>query len=358
MKLRSLRSIPGIQVHFADEARCIASRGLNIVRSDDRGVNWREFCRLPSGPVNAALQRVGLYQRMVRGGVNTVIPVESYAAEHWVAIATGKLYLLQPETKRAQSFWHIPRGRRPLRRGMSTLGKQIFVGEYFSNPQRDDVHIYRLTLDHGGADVKTDSLYCFPAGAIRHIHTVDPDPHSGKLWISTGDNDAECMIIVLDPQTGATQTIGQGSQMWRSVSFAFRPDAVYWGSDDPMGVNQIWRYDRASGRIAAIGEVKGPVYYNACLQDYIIFATTVEDGDGHQDGYGRLYGVNLLNPSSSRCVIELLKRPKDQWHSRYFGYGLFEFAEGCAGGNRFWVTAKGFRGGLSSTLFEVSESSQ
>ena len=355
MKLRALHSIPGIQVHFADDDRCIASRGLNIVRSDDRGVNWREFCRLPSGPANAALQRVGLYQRLVRGGVNTIAPFESYAAENWVAIAAGKLYLLQPDAKYGQPFWSISRGRRPLRRGMSTLGQQIFVGEYFSNPERDDVHIYRLTLDPNGTEAKTESLYCFPAGSIRHVHTVDPDPHSGKLWVSTGDEDAECRIMILDPQSGTAEIVGQGGQMWRSVSFAFRPEAVYWGSDDPLGANQIWRYDRATKQTTAIGEVKGPVYYNACLQDYIVFATTVEDGDGHQDGYGRLYGVNLLNPRAGLDVVELLKRPKDHWHSRYFGYGLFEFAEGRAHGNNFWVTAKGFRGGLSSTLFEILE---
>lgn len=266
MKLNYLRSIPGIQVHYADTKHCIASRGLNIVRSDDQGDNWREVWRLPSTPIQAALQRIGLYQRLVRGGINTIIPFEAQTLDRWVAISGGKLYLLQQGNRLAEPFWSIPRGRRPLRRGMSAIGNEIFIGEYFSNSERDSVHIYRLTFGDDKKEttnsVAVESIYSFPPKSIRHVHTVDPDPHSGKLWVSTGDEDAECMIIVLDPQTGLTQTIGQGGQKWRSVSFAFRPEAVYWGSDDPLGINEIWRYDRVTQEITAVGEVKGPVYYN------------------------------------------------------------------------------------------------
>ena len=144
--------------------------------------------------------------------------------------------------------------------------------------------------------------------------------------------------------------------MWRTVSFAFRPDAVYWGTDNHLGENQIWRYDRRQKSIKAVADVIGPVYYNTNLNDYIVFGATVEKGEGQQDGFGRLYALTIHeNPEQIR-VTELLRKRKDRMHPRYFGYGVFEFAEGNLSGNRFWITPKGFSGPEESLLCEIDES--
>ena len=48
----------------------------------------------------------------------------------------------------------------------------------------------------------------------------------------------------------------------------------------------------AQERTHIVGDVVGPVYYNICLDDFIVFGTTIEKGEGDQDGYGRLYAID------------------------------------------------------------------
>ena len=371
MKINVVRKIPGLQVHHASGNHCIASRGLLVVQSEDQGYNWRELCRIPAASkmttpktmtsLSASLQRIGLYRRLVRGGIHAIRPIQNASGTEWVAVASRQLYHIQDEGQSvsrgapyrgaASQLWDIPRGRRPLRRGLSVVEKQLFIGEYWANAERDSVYIYRIDTDSG----QSHRFYEFPPHSVRHIHTVDVDPYAGKLWVSTGDADPECKITLIDPKTGAATILGEGSQTWRTVSFAFRPDAVYWGTDNHLGKNQIWRYDRIHKTIQSIVGVVGPVYYNVNLSDYILFGTTMEKGEGQQDGFGRLYGLKIHeNPAEIRTT-ELLRSRKDRMHPRYFGYGVFEFAEGCVGGNRFWLTPKGFVGREQSLLCEIEE---
>jgi hypothetical protein len=226
------------------------------------------------------------------------------------------------------------------------LGNEVLLGEYWSNAQREAVNIYAIEV----ATQQRRILYRFPAGAVRHVHTVSRERYADGLWISTGDEDAECMIARLDPRTSQLEVVGQGSQKWRTASLAFRPDAVYWGTDSPEGENQVWRFDRETGETRAVGSVRGPVYYNVCLDNHVVFGTTQELGEGQQDGFGRLYAL-----ADDNRLVEVWRQKKDLWHPRLFGYGVFEFAEGYLAGNRFWVTAKGFRSGLSSALFHLKD---
>lgn len=333
-----------MQVHYADLTQTIAAAGLHLQLNLAKIPSWRKIATLPASIAQKILQRNVLLSRLTRGGVHAVLPVSESGQTSWLAVAERQVFKISAGGGVA-SLFVIPRGRRPLRRGLSVVNEHLYLGEYWSNSQREAAHIYKIHIPSGEKEI----FYTFPAGSIRHIHTVDKDPYSQNLWVSTGDEDAECRLVLLHAQTGETVTLGEGSQKWRVVSFAFRPEAVYWGTDDHQGKNVIWRYDRASGQTRPIGQVVGPVYYNTVLDDVIVFGTTMEKGEGQQDGYGRLYAVDTQDN-----VQEIWKVRKDRWSAHWFGYGVFEFAEGSLGGRQFWVTAKGFSGGLRSILFELT----
>ncbi len=342
VKLKQLVTLPGVQVHYADPDNCIASAGLSLCLSDDAGHNWQEVARIPAPLLRKTGQSSVLFNRLVRGGIHAVLPAGNHS---WLVVAERQIFLISADGS-VRSLCAISRGRRPLRRGLCVVDEYLYLGEYWSNPERNAAHIYKIHISTGEQIV----FYTFFPGTIRHIHTVDKDPYSQNLWVSTGDEDAECRLLLLDAQTGQAEIVGQGGQKWRVVSFAFRPRAVYWGTDNHRGQNDIWRYDRASGQTHKIGQVVGPVYYNTVLDDAIIMGTTMEKGEGQQDGYGRLYAIDAQDN-----IREIWKAKKDRWSAHWFGYGVFEFAEGCVGGNKFWLTAKGFTGGLRSILFELTD---
>lgn len=341
MKLVTHQVISNFQVHYASTFGYIGSQRLNIWSVDGRD-DEPLLAKIPAPMFRQQALRIELGARLLRGGIHTVLPLEG-KSKAWVVIAEKQIFVIS-HVGEVFSLYSIPRGRRPLRRGWCVIENDVFIGEYWANPERTAVNIYKINIPTG----EVETFYQFPAQTVRHVHTVDKDPYSNQLWVSTGDEDAECKILLLDAMTREETLLGEGAQKWRTVSFAFRPDSVYWGTDNHLGENAIWRYDRVTKQITKVADVVGPVYYNSCVDDAIIFGTTMEKGEGQQDGYGRLYAVD-----HNHTIHEVWKAKKDHWSAHYFGYGVFEFAEGTAGKNRFWVTAKGFKGGLQSILFEL-----
>lgn len=343
--------VSGVQVHYWDGQQCIGSRNLDLVESLDQGTTWRVLCYLPSPIYKPLLLKFDLYRRLVRGGIHSVLPIKHIKDHGYIIVAEGQIYWVSSNGRQVKDIFKILHGRRPLRRGLCVIGNTIIMGEYWGNKNREPVSIYSIHVDNRWLeDCRIERLYQFKKNTIRHVHTIQQDPFSNRLWISTGDNDSECMIALLDRETGKMEVVGNGIQKWRTLSFAFRPQTVYWGTDNHLGENQIWCLDRLTGTTQMVGEVTGPVYYNACLEKYIVFGTTMEKGEACQDGFGRLYAVDVYGN-----IKEIWKKKKDIWDARLFGYGIFEFAEGHPGNNRFWVTAKGLEGGMQSILFELSE---
>lgn len=351
MKIEAIRMVSGVQVHYSDEKQCIGSKNLYIIESHDQGKTWRVFCHLPAPIYKSLLLKFPLYSRLVRGGIHSILPMKHTKDTGYIVAAEGQIYWVSSNGQEAKGIFKIQNGRRPLRRCLCVIGNTVIIGEYWGNKNREPVSIYSIHIDDNRIeDCRIERLYQFNNNTIRHVHAIQQDPFGNRLWISTGDNDSECMIALLDRKTGTMEIVGKGSQKWRTLSFAFRPQTVYWGTDNHLGENQIWCFDRLTGTVQIVGEVIGPVYYNTCLEEYIIFGTTMEKGEARQDGFGRLYAVDVYGH-----VKEIWKKKKDIWNARLFGYGVFEFAEGHPENNRFWVTTKGFDGRMQSILFEIGE---
>ena len=72
-----------------------------------------------------------------------------------------------------------------------------YGGDYWANPNKIEANINSINL------LKLyEVLFQFNNNSVRHIHTVQPDPYTGLLWVSTGDEDAECKICLIDPDIG------------------------------------------------------------------------------------------------------------------------------------------------------------
>jgi hypothetical protein len=339
--LKLCRTLHDGQVHYANGERLVASFGMVLRISEDAGISWRSLATLPVPfPVKVAC-RFDLCRRLFREGIHGVIPAGD-EGRLWLAIARRQVYRIDAAQGNVTHLWSIQRGRRPLPRGWAVVGEHLFVGDYFGNPDREAVRIYRIQIPTGRWNV----FYEFPARAVRHVHVVQYDSRLHRLWVATGDEDAECSIGMLCPDTGKMTRVGGGSQDWRVVSLAMTDQAVYWGTDNHTGHNRIWKLPHGQEHPVALGNVIGPVYYHGWLNGRIVFATTVEKGEGQQDSYGRLYSVD----ANDRISL-IGEYRKDLWSPKFFGYGVMEFAQGDVDGRQLWVTLKGYRGGLRSVQF-------
>lgn len=337
MRLEVDRTEVGLAVQYADSNLALATRGPEILISTGDDYRWRSHVVLRGG-WRIEQRGIDSVERLARRGIQFIKHVGD---DTFITLYNGNLYRFNTRNTKSRHLWSLVRGRRILRNGACVAGSDVLIGDYWQNKGRSDVRVHQIDLSTGAARV----FLTFPENKIRHIHLIQRDPYTGRLWIGTGDMDHECLLLQVDPSDPRLQTVGGGSQKWRAVSLVFGEGSLMWGSDNHEGSNAIYRYDRATGNVEELAPVIGPVYYAVTRGSTTIFGTTVEKGEGEQDGIGRIYAL-----TSSGELHEVLAQRKDAWPARFFGYGVFEFADGPGRRDAFWVTLRGFRGGLRSIL--------
>ena len=110
---------------------------------------------------------------------------------------------------------------------------------------------------------------------VRHVHSVQADPYTGAIWLTTGDSGAGCGIGRL--HDGTFQRLGSGDQRWRAVELAFTPEGVLWGMDS---VYEREKPIFAVDRTAFDTDDPDPRRVHT-LDSSVYYATTVETDDAH-----------------------------------------------------------------------------
>jgi hypothetical protein len=139
----------------------------------------------------------------------------------------------------------------------------IYFGEYTTDREAHPVCIWKSS-DEGRTWRKA---FEFPAGAIRHIHTVQVDPHDGALWVGTGDRNEECYVGASDDGAASFRWIARGAQTYRTCGFVFFPEVVLWGMDADHKSNRVIRLDREKGTIDSGAELPGVTFYHQKLDE-------------------------------------------------------------------------------------------
>ncbi|MCF8030502.1 MAG: hypothetical protein K9K39_06370 [Desulfohalobiaceae bacterium] len=327
-------------VHVVAEGALWASSGETVYTGDAHGRGMTALGRA-GRLVTDRLARFALVKRLLRLGIHKMIRLQSGTL---LVVCRGNIYRWDGSQHGFARVHTLRFGRRPLHLTEDGQGN-VYYGEYWTNDARREVRLWQGT--HDGR--RWNPVYTFHPGAIRHIHAVLYDPFGDLLWIATGDHDQECAIGYSEDLGGSFRFIGEGSQRWRAVDLLFTAEGVYWGSDDPQARNSIFRWDRASQTLEQVGDVIGPVYYAKRFSDLLFFSTTVERGEGDQDGYARIYA---LDPDHR--IKELYSTQKDSWHPILFGYGTIEFPQGDINeAQKVWIRVTGLEQSEASILLKV-----
>ncbi|HEX4425804.1 MAG TPA: hypothetical protein VH079_10420 [Terriglobales bacterium] len=288
-----------------------ASCGYQLLRAkiiaDINKIDWQ-----PVGSYDPSAWRVLssshlLSARLFRDGFHALAVLPT---NHLIGAVPGAIITLAPGATEFRVFHKVLRGTRPLHI-TAVPGGQIFWGEYFDNPQRDEVHIYG-SVDNGSS---WQIAFTFPAGSIRHVHNIVHDPWGNCLWILTGDSGAECRILRASCDFKNVDVVLSGYQQARAVAMVSAEDGLYFSSDTPLERNHIYRLDRL-GNIATLADLDSSSISGCRVGNTMFFSTMVEPSEANLKQTVSIYGAH-----GGASWRKQLSWKKDVWPKGLFQYG-------------------------------------
>ena len=214
---------------------------------------------------------------------------------------------------------------RVLRQGIVQTDSFIYFGEYFGNPNRDPVHIYRIRASE--TPLRAEVIYTFPRGSIRHIHRIQQDPYSSELWCMTGDLPHECQILKSIDQFNTLDLVGGGDESWRSISPLFTERSIFYATDSEFDQNSIYRIDRVSGERTLVTTIDGPVYYSTSIGHDLFFAVTAENCPSQTSPHASIWHIREINAAVVEAE-QLVRFEKDFLDPKIFLPGTITFPSG------------------------------
>ena len=354
-ELTRVASFVGMRVlAWADEV-LYASRGYTLLRAQPNaaGASWEVVARFHPAWWRTLSSSARITYRICRDGFQALAAL---ASGHLLAAVPGAIVRLVPGDTEFRVSHKILRGTRPLHITATPDG-QVFWGEYFDNPDRDEVHIY-ASNDHGATWYVA---YTFPKCAIRHVHNIVYDEWEECLWILTGDNGSECRILRASCDFRRVDDVIFGNQQARAVALIPARDALYFSSDTPFESNHIYRLDRrgldvhghARGSLIQLANLNSSSIYGCRVGEAMFFSTMVEPSGINPEHHVCLYGS--FDGLDWRRALEW---KKDRWPMRFFQYGNAFLPDGRNTTDLLAVNTIAVKdGGLETTLWRVTTDS-
>ena len=289
MKLKVERTIPNLRPHTILNDSLLASRGYKIYKSEDEGETW-EFCnKLPVQYYKQFLSKNRLVSRLSRMGISQI---KQISEDKLLICCDGNMFLSDLSFSYFKSIDIPIRFFQLLDNSICVTPEYIYYGEYFPNIRRKEVNIFR---SEDGLDWEV--IYSFPEKSIKHVHVLQYDTFSNRIWFSTGDANNECILGFTDLDFSNLTIIGKNSQKWRSLEFIFSEDRVYWGMDTPLVQSKLLSYNRRKGKVETIADFDGPIYnFKKVGKKGYIIVTAAEGGRGEWDNKAHVwYSSNLYD---------------------------------------------------------------
>mgnify|MGYP000259445572 CR=1 FL=1 len=338
---------PGWYAHHCKDNEAWFSCNETIIRANIENDSWKKVTRLPCYSIQRMFKGLQTFERLFRLRVKSYVQIDD---ETFLLFLKGRVFFWEAGLENPQYLGQVERGNGPLPSGCCVDNNGVcYFGEYWGNEKRESVSVY--SWERGQATWQR--LYSFTQGEIRHIHAVQFDPFTKRVWVTTGDRDEECFIGYFE-KTGAGVAfipVAQGSQHARAASLLFTGEYVYWGSDAGKDTrvesNWIYRWSREHGELEQVENVGGPVYYST-MDDKgrMFFSTGVEGSLSERDRYCRIW-----MSEDGELWREIVRFEKDNY-PMIFGYGLISFPQGTPSGNRIYAVASGVRESAGTWILE------
>lgn len=275
-----------------------------------------------------------LSRQLLRQGIHHLVPLASGD----VFLTTKRITYVVDQNGSVKYRFTGYLGNKPGHQGVCvTPNGYIYFGEYTLNPNRDhDTHLYRST--DGGKTFQV--VLTLKSSQVRHIHFIKWDPYEECLWLGTGDEDFENLLMRSNDYGETWETVGGGLQDWRAIGVCFDEEYLTWGTDagSVPDQNHIVRMNRKTNELEVLADAEGPCHGCGSFNDGRVFISTgVEGGQNEKDRFARL--KKICNGKTE----EIVKVKKDIW-PLILQYGVIRFPLGTENTNRIVFTMFGLRG--------------
>jgi hypothetical protein len=300
----------------------LATRGYNFYIKNYSDTRWHYFGRIKDVKY-ALFSKIRLISRLFRAEVHFF---KSLSNGKLICIAKKGIFIFDEKSRCFKKSFNVIRGTRPLNICEDENGN-IFFGEYFNNPERDSVNIYK-SIDYG---VSWGIAYTFPAKSIRHIHEMCFDNYTNSIWVATGDLDGECIIGYTNDLFRSFNSVLKGGQEYRTCKLLFFRDKIVYGTDSETTVNYLKQIDRNTLKVTDLVTVQGSVINSVKIGDKCFFSTTVEPSEVNKDKNSYVW---MYDNETGKCKI-IAQYKKDLWNHRYFQFGWCKFPEYAESDSQF-----------------------
>jgi len=260
-----------VLAHY-DHQKIIISKLNKVYLFDLKGNKKELLCKFPitfkSFISNYSLALRRLFRSDIRYGF--------LSSDNLILVKSGIFRIFNLSKREWIESIRIPRGSRPLNmvhfQNVDGFTNGIYFGEYFSNPSKEECHIYRLE------DSKLEKVYTFPKGKINHIHNLIVDRFQNCIWILVGDFDDSAAIYKATNDFNTVERICYGSQQYRScVAYPTEKGLVY-ATDSQFEQNKICLLHKIEDQWTSeiLHEINGPCIYGTKIDKNQYFSTAVE----------------------------------------------------------------------------------
>lgn len=277
-----------------------ASKGLTLYRSDDKGRRFEAIASIEDSAISGLLARFNLLSRILRLGFHYLVKVPG--VEVYIGVIRKYIVIKRANSQVFVKLFEIPRGSRPLNICLGK-NKEIIFGEYFSNPERGEVHIYCSKPPYD----KWEIVYTFPLQSIRHIHSVAYDAHRDRYWVLTGDYEQEAGFwISQGDDISKLSAVIQGGQISRAVTLLTLEDRILTATDTQLEQNYVFELFVDEQERNLLQKTQGPCFDMIYTGSYFLATTVIEKSDFNMTGF-----VHLWASIDGKKWLEITKWEKD-----------------------------------------------
>ena len=212
----------------------------------------------------------------------------------------------------------------------------MFFGEYFMNPERRPVRVWRVN-----ADLQSWQLAANLEG-VRHVHGIYPDPyHQDAFWVTVGDYAGECFLLRTADGFKSFEKFGDGSQNWRAVRLFFTKSHICWLTDSHIEQNTACRMDRQTSQLEIGQPIDASAWYGCQTKegDFLAF-TTIERGPAIQTDTSA-----VLASRDAFHWEKVYRFKKDGWKPvQVFKYGVISCPSGEMSSEAVYLSGEGLIG--------------
>ena len=223
--------------------------------------------------------------------------------------------------------------------GACTDGVNVYFGDYFGNPNREEVSLRRLLDDN------IEVLWTFLPGEVRHIHNVIP--YKEFLLIMTGDYGHECGLFMYNSQSDFICVVAHGGQLSRFVTGIVKGDTLITATDTHITQNYTVTLDLAKGTTNLGIRLPGPVFDIVHDGERFYLTTVVEFSDYNSSDFVELYS----STNGIKWELEASWK-KDLYPKRLHKYTQFNRVSLCSLNGEVYLSFLGIKN-MSNKIYRL-----